>query len=151
MDLGERIMILVKQLLDSKGSDVWSIHPDRTVYDALELMEKRNIGALLVMVEGEVVGIVSERDYARKVVLMGRSSRETNVREIMTPDVIALEVDQTVEHAMAVMTDNHIRHLPIHDQGKLIGIITIGDVVKYIIAEQEFMIGQLEKYIRQER
>lgn len=144
-------MIQVKQLLDSKGNEIWSIEPDQTVYEALELMAEKNIGALLVMKGKEMAGIFSERDYARKVILMGKSSRETLVEEIMTHDVISIEVDRTVEEVMELMTEHHFRHLPVKDGGQVIGILSIGDVVKFIIAEQEFMIGQLENYIRQER
>jgi CBS domain-containing protein len=144
-------MIPVRKILDSKGYDIWSIEPDRSVYEALEFMAEKNIGALLVMVGKNVEGIFSERDYARKVILMGKSSRETLVSEIMTPDVISLGVDRSVEDAMGVMTEHHIRHLPVHDQGEVVGLISVGDVVKFIIAEQEFMIDQLENYIRQKR
>jgi CBS domain-containing protein len=139
---------MIKHLLDSKGYDVWSVKPDASVFEALELMAEKNIGAVVVMEGGELVGIFSERDYARKVILKGKTPHETRVREIMTPEVIGLGVDQTVEHCMALMTKHHFRHLPIFEGEELIGIISIGDVVKSIIAEQEFMIDQLESYIR---
>jgi CBS domain-containing protein len=141
-------MSTIKHLLDSKGYDIWTVKPDNSVFEALELMAEKNIGAVVVLENGEVVGIFSERDYARKVILKGKNSRDTKVREIMTSEVIGLGVDQTVEHCMALMTKHHFRHLPIFKAEELIGIISIGDVVKSIIAEQEFMIDQLENYIR---
>ena len=141
-------MATIKNLLDGKGYDVWSVHPDDSVFKALELMAAKNIGALVVMEEDQLVGIFSERDYARKVTLKGKTPHDTNVREIMTAEVIGLSVDQTVEHCMALMTTHHFRHLPIFEGEELIGIISIGDAVKSVIAEQEFMIDQLENYIR---
>jgi len=115
------------------------------------MMDEKDIGALLVMKQGEVKGIFSERDYARKVILKGKSSQNTTVRDIMTSAVIYLRAEQTVDECMKVMSANHIRHLPILEENELIGIISIGDVVKAVIADQEFMIDQLESYIRQER
>lgn len=144
-------MIQIRNLLESKGFDIWSVHPDSTVYEALKMMAEKDVGALLVMKQGEVKGIFSERDYARKVILKGKSSQNTPVRDIMTSAVIYLRAEQTVEECMEVMTVNHIRHLPILEENELIGIISIGDVVKAVIADQEFMIDQLESYIRQER
>ena len=117
----------------------------------MQLMADKDIGALLVIEEGNVVGIFSERDYARKVILHGKSSKETLVREIMTSRVISVNIDQSIEECMAVMTEKRIRHLPVLEAGKLVGVISIGDVVKEIIAEQEFVIEQLGHYISGER
>ena len=140
-------MKTVRSLLQAKGDDVWSIGPDASVYEALKLMADKNVGALLVLERGELVGVISERDYARKVVLRGRSSRDTAIRDIMTTQVLAVGPEQSVEECMALMTQQHIRHLPVLAEGRLIGIISIGDVVKSIITEQEFMIQQLTNYI----
>ena len=137
----------IGQLLDSKGHQVWSVNTETTVYDALRLMAEKGIGALLVMRAGSIAGIVSERDYARKVILAGRSSRTTTVSEIMSTPVFHATPAQSVNDAMSLMTEKRIRHLPVIDQGRVLGIISIGDLVKTIIAEQEFMIGQLESYI----
>ncbi len=137
----------VRQLLDAKGHDVWSIHPEASVFEAIELMATKSIGALIVIDGSKPVGIVSERDYARKVILKGRSSRQTPVREIMTTRVVYAKVDQTVEQCMALMTDKRIRHLPVMDGDDLTGVISIGDLVKSIIDEQQFIIEQLEQYI----
>ncbi len=142
----------VSHILRSKPSQaVHTIAPAASVLDAVKLMAQHRIGALLVM-EGEaVVGIITERDYARKVVLMGRSSKETPVRDIMTSSVMYVSPEQTNEECMALMTENRLRHLPVMDKGKLIGLISIGDLVKDIISEQQFMIQQLEHYIRGDR
>lgn len=140
-------MTTVRDLLKLKGSTVWSISPDATVLEALELMSDRNIGAIVVLADEEMVGIFSERDYARKVELEGRTARETRVGEIMTRRVLTLHPDQTVEDGMALMTEHRLRHLPVVQHGRLLGLISIGDAVKAIISEQEFMIGQLETYI----
>ena len=121
------------------------------MFDALKLMSDKNIGALLVMEDEEVAGIITERDYARKVVLMSRSSKQTPVREIMTSAVMYVRPDQTSEECMVLMTENRLRHLPVIDDGRLLGIISIGDLVKDIIAEQRFTIEQLEHYISGER
>lgn len=140
-------MTTISQILQVKGSDVWSVTPDTTVYDALKLMADKNLGAVVVL-EGEVlVGIFSERDYARKVILKGKASRETLVKEIMSADVITLRPEQSIEECMALMTHKRIRHLPVIDNNKLIGVISIGDVVKAIISDQEYTIKQLENYI----
>lgn len=136
-----------RALLDQKGYDIWSIGPDASVYDAIARMAEREVGALLVMQDSEVVGIVSERDYARKVILKGRSSRKTPVREVMTSQVVCTRADESIEECMALMTDKRIRHLPVLAEGKVIGIISIGDLVRAIIAEQRFVIEQLEQYI----
>lgn len=137
----------VSDLLENKGNEVWSIGPDVFVYDAIKLMAEKGVGALMVMDDSKVVGIISERDYARKVILMGHSSRETQIKDIMTTRVVYARPDQTVEECMALMTEKHIRHLPIMEGEQLIGVISIGDLVKAIIAEQQFTIEQLEKYI----
>lgn len=141
-------MVTIKSLLELKGYDVWSVKPDDTVFEALELMADKNIGAVVVIDGGKLVGIMSERDYARKVILKGKRPYDTKVEGIMTSEVICLGADHTIEHCMALMTEHHFRHLPIIDGEELIGIISIGDVVKAVIAEQEFMIDQLESYIR---
>lgn len=145
-------MKTVSHILRSKPSQVvHTIAPAASVLDAIKLMAQQRIGALLVM-EGEtVVGIVTERDYARKVILMGRSSSETPVRDIMSAPVMYVHLNQTNEDCMALMTENRLRHLPVMEQGKLIGLISIGDLVKDIISEQQFVIEQLEHYIRGER
>lgn len=134
-------------LLQKKGRQVWSVPPDATVFDALRLMADKGIGAVLVMDGERVVGILSERDYARKVALEGRTSRETPVREIMTPRVVYARADQTVEEAMAIMTEKRVRHLPVFQGDRLVGIVSIGDLVKEIISDQQFMIDQLINYI----
>ena len=138
----------VADVLEAKGRDVWSIEPMASVYDAMKLMADRGVGALMVLERGKLVGIISERDYARKVILEGRSSRTTQVREIMTAHVLYAQPEESIEECMAVMTDKRIRHLPVMDEGKLVGVISIGDLVKSIISEQKFMIEQLERYIR---
>ena len=140
-------MKTVKDILRTKGHDVWSIIPDATVYEALRFMGDKNVGALVVL-EGEtVVGIISERDYARKVILHGRSSKEIAVREIMTTRVYYVRPEQDIQECMALMTDKRVRHLPVMENDRLIGLISIGDVVKAIIAEHESTIKHLEDYI----
>jgi len=138
----------VAQILKSKPSKVvHAIAPNDTVYDAVRKMAEQNIGALLVMEGNEIVGIVTERDYARKVVLVGRSSKETPVSVIMTTKVLCVGSLQSTAECMAIMTENRLRHLPVIDDGKLIGLVSIGDLVKDIISEQQFIIEQLEHYI----
>ncbi len=137
----------VKYLLQKKGHDIWSTGPDATVYQALQLMAEKDVGALLVFDGEQLVGIFSERDYARKVILQGKSARETLVREIMTGQVVYIQASQTVGACMALMTDKRIRHLPVVEADDVVGVISIGDVVKEIISEQEFVIEQLENYI----
>jgi len=138
----------VAEVLRGKQSQtVFTIAPTASVYDALVLMADKSIGALLVMEGGRVVGIVTERDYARKIALMSRLSRETEVREIMTSAVMYVRPNQTSDECMALMTENRLRHLPVMDDGKLLGMISIGDLVKGIISEQKFIIEQLEHYI----
>lgn len=137
----------VRQLLSAKGTMVHSISTEATVFEALELMASYDIGALLVTQDSGLVGIFSERDYARKIILMGRMSRDTTVGEVMTTDLITVSPDQTVGDCMNLMTGNRIRHLPVLDSNKLVGMISIGDVVKNIMTQQEFMIAELESYI----
>ena len=140
-------MNTVKEILRTKGPGVWSITPDATVYDALKLMADKNVGAVLVMDANHLVGIMSERDYARKIILCGKSSKDTLVREIMTERVIYACPEQTAEECMALMTDKRVRHLPVLEDLQVIGVISVGDVVKSIISEQGFTIEQLEHYI----
>lgn len=140
-------MKTVAQILADKGGTVWSLDASRTVYEALELMAEKNIGAVLVTENEEPVGILSERDYARKVVLRKRLSRDTEVSEIMTPDPVCVGPDQDIEACMAIMTAKRFRHLPVVEAGRLVGLVSIGDVVKSIISEREYLIQQLESYI----
>lgn len=140
-------MKTVNHILRSKGSQVLSIRPDALVYDALKLMGEKNVGALLVLEQGKLVGIISERDYARKVILKGKSSLNTPVRDIMTDRVVFVRPEQTVEECMALMTEKHIRHLPVLVDDQVAGIVSIGDLVKASIEEKDFMIRQLENYI----
>jgi len=140
-------MKTIKQVLDAKGYQVHSIAPDATVYEALQKMAQEGIGALVVLDGGQLAGIVSERDYARKVILKGRHSRETPVRDIMTEKVICVSSDLRVDASMSIMTKKHVRHLVIRDDSRINGLISIGDVVKAIIDEQQFTIEQLEHYI----
>ena len=141
-------MKTVAEILLAKGvAVVHSIPPSASVYEAVALMAEKNVGALLVMEGEKIVGMVTERDYARKVVLMSRSSRDTPLRDVMTPAVIYVRPDQTTEDCMALMTQSRIRHLPVIDGGKLVGLISIGDLVKSIMSEQTFIIEQLQSYI----
>ena len=140
-------MRTVRDILQRKGTEVWAVSPETTVIDALKLMADKNIGAVLVLDEDRVVGVLSERDYARKVVLQGRTSQDTVARQIMSERVVGVEPQQTVEECMALMTDKRIRHLPVVEGGEVIGVVSIGDIVKNIISEQEFLIEQLEHYI----
>ncbi len=137
----------VRQLLLAKGNKVHAIPPEATVFEALERMAAHDVGALMVMKDDQLVGIFSERDYARKIILMGRISKDTRVGEVMTSDLITVTPEATVADCMNLMTDHHIRHLPVLEDGKLVGVISIGDVVKAIITQQEFMIAELESYI----
>ena len=140
-------MRTIEQLLEDKGSEVWSIQPEASVLEALALMAEQRIGALLVIDDTGPVGLISERDYARCVALKGKNSRDTRVREIMTSHVVCVTPDQTVEEAMALMTERRVRHLPVIDGGLVLGIVSIGDLVKSIISDQKFIIEQLEHYI----
>jgi len=140
-------MKTVAQLLRTKGHQVLSVSPDIPVFEALEVMAEKNVGALLVLEGERLVGIFSERDYARKVILKGKASKETPVREIMSSHVLYIRPEQTIEDCMALMTDKRVRHLPVMEEGRVVGVISIGDVVKAIIAEQEFIIEQLQNYI----
>lgn len=140
-------MITVKDILDQKGTKAWTISPEAKVIEALELMAKKGLGALIVLENDEIVGIMSERDYARKIILMGRQSQDTSVKDIMTREVYGVHHGTTAEECMALMTDKHIRHLPVCLEGKLAGIISIGDVVKAIITDQKIKIENLENYI----
>lgn len=140
-------MYTVRQLLDVKGNQVWTISPQTIVFEALQLMANKNVGALLVVQNGKLVGIFSERDYARKVVLQGRSSKTSTVGELMTREVLYISPDQTIEDCMALMTAKRTRHLPVLEEDKLVGVISIGDVVKEIISDREVTIRELERYI----
>lgn len=140
-------MKTVGDILQTKGSEVWTIPPETIVFDALKIMADKNVGALVVLDEAEVAGILSERDYARKVILHGKSSRELKAREIMSATVYFVSPDQNIEDCMALFTNKRVRHLPVLQNNHLIGIISIGDVVKAIIAEQEYTIKHLENYI----
>lgn len=140
-------MKTLKQLLQAKPHGILSIAPEAKVFDALKLMAEKNVGALLVMNAGRLIGIITERDYARKVILQGKSSLDTPVQEIMTDKVLCVQPEQSVEQCMGMMTDKRIRHLPVMEGGKLIGVLSIGDLVKETISEQELTIKQLESYI----
>jgi CBS domain-containing protein len=140
-------MKTVRQLLEAKRHKLISIAPDATVYEALQTMSDHDVGALIVMEEARLVGIFSERDYARKIILYGKSSKETLVSEIMTSKVIVVRPTQTVEDCMALMTDKRIRHLPVLEENRVAGVISIGDVVKEMLSDQKFIIEQLESYI----
>ncbi|MDH3380140.1 MAG: CBS domain-containing protein [Gammaproteobacteria bacterium] len=141
-------METVRQLLDKKGHEVWSVHPDDSVYDAIKKMADKNIGSLVVLVDDQIVGIITERHYARQVILEGKSSPETPVRDIMNTHVVCARTDQTIPECMAVMTEKRVRHLPVVGQNRLVGLVSIGDLVKSIIADQEFTIEQLIHYIQ---
>jgi CBS domain-containing protein len=137
----------IQTLLKKKGYDVWRIAPDASVYDAIHLMAEKGVGALIVMDGQKLVGVISERDYARKIILEGRSSENTKISEIMSTEVITVGPDSRIEECMAMMTERRIRHLPVLDGDELLGVISLGDLVKYIIAEQQFVIEQMERYI----
>ena len=137
----------VKQLLNAKHSEIFSVRPDSLVIDAIKMMNEKEVGALLVMENNNLVGILSERDYTRKVILNNRSSSETNVSEIMTSDLKTVNSSQTIDECMVIMSNIHIRHLPVVDNDKTVGVLSIMDVVKNIITEKEFIIEQLEHYI----
>lgn len=140
-------MYTVRDLLNAKGSEVWTVPHDTTVYRALELMAEKNCGSLVIAEGEKVLGMFTERDYARKVILHGKSSKTSTVGELMTKDVLFVSPDDTIENCMALMTDKRLRHLPVLEAGKLAGIVSIGDVVKQIIADREFTVRELERYI----
>ncbi len=140
-------MTFVSQLLRAKGTDVWSVTPECTVFAALVLMAEKEVGALLVLDGESLVGVFSERDYARKVILRDKSSRDTPVSEVMSAPVIFVRPDQSIDECMSLMTEKRTRHLPVLDNGKLTGLISIGDVVKAVISDREAVIDQLESYI----
>jgi CBS domain-containing protein len=137
----------ISEILQHKGAKVWSISPEATVYEAIQLMAERNIGAVLVMEDNKLVGIVSERDYTRKVMLKGKTSKQTAVREILSEDLIHVSSSHTIEDCMRLMTTHRIRHLPVLDAGQVVGIVSIGDLVNWIISAQSHTIHQLQSYI----
>jgi CBS domain-containing protein len=143
MDMVDTVRLVLKQ----KGRDLWHVSPEACVYDAIEIMAKKYVGALLVISEGKLVGVVSERDYARKIILQGKSSRQALVKEIMTSPAIFVTPEQTVEDCMRVMTEKHIRHLPVVEEGEILGVVSIGDLVKWIVSAQQQTISQLHNYI----
>ena len=140
-------MTTLKMLLKGKGHDVWSVHPDDTVLDAIKMLAEKDIGALIVIKDDKPVGIFTERDYARNVYLKGKSSLDTAVRDVMVAPVICVTPDQPIDECMALMTAKRFRHLPIMDGDELVGMVSIGDLVKSVIAEQQFTIEQMEQYI----
>jgi CBS domain-containing protein len=140
-------MISVKDILRNKSKEVWQIGPDATVYEALELLADKDIGALPVVADGKLAGMFSERDYARKVILHGKNSRETSVGELMSSPVITIGPDEPIERCMLLMTDHHIRHLPVLEAGAMVGLVSIGDVLKAMIDDQRVAIRDLENYI----
>ena len=144
-------MTTVQRLLQNKGDAVWSIPPEASVFEAVQLMADKRVGALMVVDRNELVGVISERDYAREIVLKDRASRDTPVSAIMTQRVLYVRPQQTLEECMALMTEKNLRHLPVLDDGRLIGVISMRDVVKDLIAEKEFLIEQLENYISDRR
>ena len=140
-------MRTVRQLLEAKAPEVFAIGPDAPVIDAIRLMAEKRIGALLVMQAGKLAGIVSERDYARKIVLQGRSSHDTPVRDIMTADVVSIGLDDTTDRCMELVPDRRIRHVPVLDGGSVLGVVSIGDLVKAVIEDQQLELDQLQRYI----
>ncbi|MBC8555336.1 MAG: CBS domain-containing protein [Candidatus Brocadiales bacterium] len=143
-------MNFVSQILKNKGNKIWSIAPSETAYKALQIMSQENLGALLVIDKGKVIGIFSERDYARKVILQGKSSKTTSVRELMTKEVLYVDPETSIEDCMALMTEKCVRHLPVMEAKKLVGLVTVGDVVKQFIVAQKFKIEELERYLHEE-
>jgi CBS domain-containing protein len=141
-------MMTVRELLEEKGGVVWTIAPSASVFEVIKLVAEKSIGALVVMDGSELVGIISERDYVRKIVLEGRSSKTTSCRDIMTNEVCYVSPERTLDECMAIMTEKRIRHLPVLENQKLVGIVSIGDCVKAIVSKQKFIIEQLENYIR---
>jgi len=137
----------ISALLHHKSPALWSIAPDTTVFEAVKLMAEKNVGSLLVLSDGKLVGLFTERDYARKIVLQGKSSRDTRVREIFTGVVITVKPQDSVEDCMKLMTENRVRHLPVVDKGNVVGIVSIGDLVNWTISAQDAQIAQMEQYI----
>jgi CBS domain-containing protein len=137
----------INEILDSKGTTVWTVAPDITVFEAIQMMSEKNVGALLVTERGKLIGIISERDYTRKVALKGKSSKELKVREIVSDQVLSVTPRHTIEECMRLMTENRVRHLPVLDGEKLAGVVSIGDLVNWIISTQSTTIRQLETYI----
>jgi len=140
-------MFSVKQILEKKGHDIWVISPQAKIFDALKLMSEKNIGALIVVDKSRVAGVISERDYARKVILKGKSSKDARIEQIMTPHVYGVHPETTAEECMALMTEKHIRHLPVIDKDRLLGVVSIGDIVKAVISEQKVTIEHLKNFI----
>jgi CBS domain-containing protein len=140
-------MQTVRDILKAKGTDVWSVEPNATVFEALQRMAEKEVGALVVIQGTQIVGLMSERDYARKIILHGRASPTTLVKEIMTSPVMYIHLDQAIEECMSLMTEKRMRHLPVIENGKLVGLISIGDIVKSIITDQQFIIEQLVRYV----
>lgn len=140
-------MITVGKLLDDKGHEVWSVSPEDSVYDTIKMMDEKHVGALAVMEAGNLVGIISERDYARQVILKNRTSKDTKVKEIMTKNVVHISPDQTIDQCLLIINERRIRHLPVLDNDKLVGMISVGDVVKEIIRDQKYTIEQLENNV----
>lgn len=140
-------MLKIRDLIDTKGNEIWSISPDQSAYAALEIMAEKNIGALIVIDKGKVAGIFSERDYARKVILKGKASRDTAVRDLMTAKVYAIAPEKTVEECMALMSAAHVRHMPVMDGQVLLGFVSMGDIVKAVLSSKDMTIQDLERYI----
>ncbi|MFO1484651.1 MAG: CBS domain-containing protein [Verrucomicrobiaceae bacterium] len=141
------IATAARTLLEHKGRDLWTIAPDVTVFEAIKLMSEKNVGALPVVDGGRLIGIISERDYMSKVAIKGKSSKETPVRDIMTQNVVTVSPDQSVSECMSIITQQRVRHLPVVENATLVGVVSIGDLVRWIIATQKMTIEQLEKYI----
>jgi CBS domain-containing protein len=140
-------MILVKDILGKKGRETWTISPEAKVIEALRVMAEKNVGALVVMESNDIVGIISERDYARKIILKGLQSNDTPVRDIMTTQVYHVHPDTTAEQCLSLITDKHIRHLPVTEQGRLVGLVSIGDIVKAMTSDWQMTIENLENFI----
>lgn len=140
-------MKTVKNIFQNKSTAIFSVSPDTSVLDALQVMMDKNISALLVMEGPDLKGIFTERDYARKIILQGKSSKETKIKEVMTSSLVVINLNSSIDHCMQIMTDKHIRHLPIIDNGKVAGMISIGDLVKFVIEDQKQTIEQLQSYI----